>query len=91
MIDELGYPVTPERIEQLRMAFMVLSDTTSREVGLIVDALTARIAALEAALTYYAEIRNYSTAGGDPLDAEPFILSDRGRRARAALAGEGQG
>ena len=54
-------------------------------------AANARIAALEAALTYYAEIRNYSTAGGDPLDAEPFILSDRGRRARAALAGEGQG
>lgn len=51
----------------------------------------AIIAALAGALAYYAEIRNYSRAGGDPPDAEPFILSDRGARARAALAGEGQG
>jgi hypothetical protein len=41
VVDELGYPVTQERIDELLRRYMFLSDTASREIGLVVGALWA--------------------------------------------------
>lgn len=41
--DELGYPITSERVDALLALFMFQSDTTSREVGLVVRALRSHI------------------------------------------------
>lgn len=60
--DELGDPITPERIAVLRSHFSVYSDTWSREVGLILDTLTADLAAArarEAALQAVARVVGY--------------------------------
>lgn len=46
--DELGDPVTPERLERLRMRFMFQSDPWSREIGLILDVLLVEIERLTA-------------------------------------------
>ena len=49
-VDVLGYPVTPERIRALLRHYAVRSDTTSREVCLIVAALRAENERLRASI-----------------------------------------
>lgn len=63
-----------------------LSDTEAER-----DAAVARAERAEAALRYYAEVREYARIGGDPTDALPPIMHDKGRRARAALAAASEG
>ena len=41
IVDELGESVTAERIAALRSHYSFLSDSVSREVGLVLDALVA--------------------------------------------------
>jgi hypothetical protein len=51
-----------------------------------IEELTLERGALRATLEWYADIRQYNPVAGDPPDGHRTILSDRGARARAALA-----
>lgn len=96
MIDELGYPVTPERIDDLLRHFQFRSDAEAWQVGLIVGALRserarleAEVAALRAAGDWMAECLEDSLVNLAPWEHSVKEDALDAWRALARLEGDG--